>query len=228
MDRYLEFFHFSAYISRVSRTDRREAFERRAEMVGLKPHWFKAVEVPKEEATPLYEGHIDITRAEKIGCSLSHQEIIRYAKEHNFENVLIFEDDCLFYKPFRQNLQRAVCELNQFEWDILYLGGEPNNIMHQVSENLYTMNNQGGIYCLHAYAVHQRFYDKILAIDAYKMPEIDVVILNMMSHYRRLYATRELLAVQDYTFSDLRLYMTDSEKLMVRGWDKYITNGIKL
>lgn len=228
MGKYLDFFDECYYINRAERQDRSEVFIKRAFEVGILPKRQDAVKPEPEYVKFLYEGHQDITRAEKISCTLSHQAIIQEAKNKNYDSVLIFEDDCLFLQNFEENLRKSVFELNNFQWDILYLGGEPNNYLHQVNDNLYTMKERGGIYCLHAYAIHKRFYDRILSIQANKISILDNYILNMSSEERKLFATSEILAIQDYTYSDIWHYMTNSQNIMINGWDKYITNGIKL
>ena len=226
MGRYLEFFDECYYINRAERQDRSEAFIKRAFEVGILPKRQEAVKPEFEYVKYLYEGHEDITRAEKISCTLSHQSIIQEAKNNNYDCILIFEDDCLFLDNFKEKLSKSIFDLKNFEWDIFYLGGEPNNYLHQISDSLYTMKERGGIYCLHAYAIHKRFYDKILSIEANKISILDNYILNMSSEERKLFAPSEILAIQDYTFSDIWHYMTNSQDLMINGWNKYIKNEI--
>lgn len=228
MAKFLDFFEGVYYINLPARTDRKALFEGRAAKLGIEATWFEAIVPDPSIVTPLYEGHEDPTRAQKIGCTLSHQAVIREAKRRGLKNVLIFEDDCVFLDGFLEHLTKSVDELRSFEWDLFYIGGEPNNTMEQISENLYTMKTQGGIYTTHAYAVNSCFYDRILEVNPSHISVIDSFLLNLKTHERNLFATAELLAVQDSTFSDIWLYMTDSAQLMRDGWDKYIKNGIKL
>ena len=37
-----------------------------------------------------------------IGCTLSHLNILKYAQEKNLENIVVFEDDCVFVDDFNQ------------------------------------------------------------------------------------------------------------------------------
>jgi GR25 family glycosyltransferase involved in LPS biosynthesis len=228
MSKYLDFFDECYYINRAERQDREELFIKRAFEVGILPKRQEAVIPSAEYVKPLYDGHEDNTRMEKISCTLSHQSIVSYAKENSLKNVLIFEDDCVFLEGFKEKLQLVVNDLKGCEWDLLYLGGEPNNYLHEVTENLYMMKYDGGIYANHAYAVNSTFYDKFLCVEANKVAVIDIFLINMGSQYRKIYASSELLAVQDYTYSDLWHYMTNSQNLMINGWEKYIRNGIKL
>jgi glycosyl transferase family 25 len=228
MSKYLDFFDGVYYINLPERTDRKELFESRSAALGMNAIHFEGVKPEPEYVKMMYDGQIDPTRSQKIGCTLSHQAIVREAKEKSLKNVLIFEDDCLFLDGFTDKLIASIDELEGLDWDLFYLGGEPNNYMHQVSEHLYMMKNDGGIYATHAYAVNSSFYDKFLNVEANTVSVIDIYLLNMQSDVRKLYATSEILAVQDATYSDIWHYMTDSQQLMIDGWNKYIKNGIKL
>ena len=99
-NRYLDFFEDSYYINLNHRIDRKELFEKRSREVGITANRFSAIE-PREEDCPLLPSSVGETRRKyKVGCSLSHQGIIKIAKERNLENVLIFEDDCIFLENF--------------------------------------------------------------------------------------------------------------------------------
>ena len=57
-----------------------------------------------------------------IGCGLSHRRIIDTAKKKNYKNVLVFEEDAVFHKDFRNLFLRNLKDLDKVDWDILYLG----------------------------------------------------------------------------------------------------------
>jgi len=227
MSKYLSFFDAVFYINLPSRNDRNDLFLERAKDLGIPAERFEGIIPDGDYVKPLYDGHIDPTRTQKIGCTLSHQAVVRKAKEKGYENVLIFEDDCVFLDGFTDKLKACVQELIDFKWDLFYLGGEPNNYMHQVSRNLYTMQERGGIYATHAYAVNNTFYEQMLKVEANNVSVIDIYLLNLPNELRKLYASSELLAVQDETYSDIWNCMTNSKKLMVDGWNKYIIGSDK-
>jgi len=104
------------------------------------------------------------------GCTRSHYEVIKIAKEEGFKNVLIFEDDIYFStsrEEFRSNFSSCMAqiELNQANPSFLYLGGNlyatPSN-KHEhirVDANLYEIV---GAKTTHAYIVFSNAYDTIL------------------------------------------------------------------
>jgi glycosyl transferase family 25 len=219
---YLNFFSDVYYINLDYRTDRRELFERRALEVGIIPNRLSAFQ-PLEEDCPLLESSQGETRRRyKVGCTLSHQEVIKIAKQRGLDNVLIFEDDCIFLDGFKEKAQKCVDELKGRDWDILYFGGEPNNICTDVSPNLVTIKD-GGVYCCHAYAVNHTFYDKIIKLNPHHVDEIDLFLLNYPTDRRKYILSRELLAVQVGIFSDLKNGLNEAAAGYMRGgWDKYV------
>ena len=70
----------SFYINLDKRTDRREQFESECAKMGIEVERFPAV----PHSTP------------PIGCSRSHRDVLRIAKERGYPRVVIFEDDFEF------------------------------------------------------------------------------------------------------------------------------------
>jgi GR25 family glycosyltransferase involved in LPS biosynthesis len=220
--KYLDFFEDTYYINLDYRTDRKELFEKRALEVGIIANRFSAIQ-PKEEDCPLLPSSVGETRRKfKVGCSLSHQGVIKLAKERNLENVLIFEDDCIFLDQFQEKAKKCVEELKNVEWDILYFGGEVNNYCTKVSENLVKVEN-GGVYCCHAYAVNKRFYDVILNVNVHHVDILDIFLLNYSYNHRTYILSKELLAIQDGIFSDIKNGLNEAASgYMINSWKKYV------
>jgi len=221
-NKYLDFFEDSYYINLNHRIDRKELFEKRSREVGIIATRFSAIE-PREEDCPLLPSSVGETRRKyKVGCSLSHQGIIKIAKERNLENVLIFEDDCIFLENFENEAKKCVDELKNVEWDILYFGGEVNNYCVDVSENLVKVEN-GGVYCCHAYAVNKRFYDVILNVNVHHVDILDIFFLNYSSNSRTYILSRKLLAIQDSIHSDIKNGLSQAaEGYMRNSWNKFV------
>ena len=98
------------------------------------------------------------------GCTKSHIELIKLAKERNLNNVLIFEDDFeIANDEFVDILEKSFEQLNSkgLEYDLLYLGGnarggELNNL---IDTNLARLKQ---CKTTHAYAINSRIFDFIL------------------------------------------------------------------
>jgi len=130
------------------------------------------------------------------GCTRTHMDIIREARQDGLESVLIFEDDATPVQEELPSLDGAMSDLKDRPWEMLYLGatyawvsGPP--VM--VTENLFQVPRA---YSTHAIAVHSRAYDYILeeglkvrqAIDAFYQHTIEprgqVYHLNPMAFYQ--------------------------------------------
>lgn len=221
MSRYLDFFEEVYYINLERRTDRKELFEKRSKEVGIDAVRFLAIEPDPND--PLILNSTDPRKRWKLGCTLSHQEIIRTATKNNFKNVLIFEDDCIFLDGFEEKVSKCVNDLKNVEWDLMYFGGQPNNYCNKVTDNLYLMKN-GGVYTTHAYAVNHTFYKKMINVSPHQVDTIDILLLNYDDMGRRCLLSKDLLAIQDATYSDLWNTIVDASYYMRRDWEKFVTS----
>lgn len=59
-----------------------------------------------------------------IGCNLTHLSLHNRAKDNNYNNFLVFEDDILIHKDFNKEFDKLINSLenDNIRWDILYLG----------------------------------------------------------------------------------------------------------
>jgi hypothetical protein len=113
--------------------------------------------------------------------------------------------------------------LQNVEWDLFYLGGEPNNYCKSISDNLVQIEN-GGVYTTHAYAINHTFYDKMLNVKPNQVDTIDILYINYDTHSRKCILSKKLLAVQDKSYSDLWDTITNSTQWMINAYNKYILN----
>lgn len=188
----LNYFDKAYYINLDSRTDRRESFETRIAKHNLEVERFSAILID-----PI-EGHEDKNRHFKEGCLQSHIEIVRLAKEQGLDNILIFEDDCSFAKDFTNKATQIANQLYNEEWDLFYLGGEPNGDCPLKKESIRLATK--GVYQTHAYGIHKRFFDAILDIDVKNTPNIDIWYIHQ--HDRIALISEKLLCIQEDGYSD--------------------------
>lgn len=220
-------FDAAYFINLNHRTDRRDKFLEKARLAGLENVIrFPAVSVDYENCLPDYFNQGE-KRKYKVGCTLSHQAVVRQAKELNLKNVLIFEDDCVFLEDFYNVVETCSKELETLDdWSLMYFGGEPSNHCKPVTNNIYIIPD-GGVYCCHAYAVNHTFYDNILAINPIQVDVIDIALLNFSTHLRKFMLSKKLVAVQeDFDFSELEQHnLKAASNIMKNGWQKYITES---
>jgi GR25 family glycosyltransferase involved in LPS biosynthesis len=178
------------YINLDYRTDRKELIEKELERVG----WQNLV-----ERYPAIDGNSKY--GQSVKCEVftpewtsvassalkSHRNIVQYAKDNNLENVLILEDDCLFYdRIYTQEfinfhhfkywqpgfvvnsmdiINKSLEQIEQFpNWEILCLGCtilplEDDAILNLASPNLVKLETM--LSC-HSYIINHTAYDKLL------------------------------------------------------------------
>jgi glycosyl transferase family 25 len=98
------------YINLEFRLDRKIFIEKQMENLGLNARRFNAIK----------------HNIGSIGCSLSHLQLLKFAKEQNYEHILILEDDIHFLKPelFISNINNFL--KNHKNFDVLLIAG--NNV----------------------------------------------------------------------------------------------------
>jgi GR25 family glycosyltransferase involved in LPS biosynthesis len=221
MNKYLDFFDSVFYINLDSRQDRDIKFKQRAKELDIPAIRVSGIIPEDDQVKPIYDGHVDARRKYKIGCTLSHKEIIQIAKKNELSNCLIFEDDCVFLDTYRSDIEKCINDLKDIEWDLFYMGGQPNNYCVKLTDNLSQIKN-GGVYCTHAYAINKSFYDKFLSIDELKIDTIDIALINMSDDYRKAILSKKIMALQDVTYSDLWDAVKDSNDIIIESWNKFV------
>jgi GR25 family glycosyltransferase involved in LPS biosynthesis len=195
--KFFGYIEHAVYINLDYRTDRRIAVEQRFNELGLEVERFNAIQPNPDELDnpcnePLWH--------KKMGCTQSHFQCIRLAKERQLKNIWIMEDDVVFVPEFLVKVQRVIDELKTIEWDMCFLGGEPNRKALPHSEHLVKTN---GVYGAHSYFVNHTFYDKLLKLNIdYKIS--DTIFVSMDETIKKFFLSKEILCFQDDQFeSDL-------------------------
>jgi glycosyl transferase family 25 len=135
------------YINLEHRVDRKEHFLNEINKLNI-PN----IEIERYNAVKNKNG--------ALGCSMSHLKCIQYAKEKNWDNVIIMEDDITFLDPssFLDNLSLFLT-ISKGNWDVLIIGG--NNMMpfKQINKCCIQVFN-----CITTtgYIVQKHYYDKII------------------------------------------------------------------
>lgn len=134
------------YINLEHRKDRKEDIENQLKSVGLS-------NFERFNAIRLSNG--------RIGCSMSHLQCLKLAKDRNYDHLLICEDDTTFLNP-----SLFINQINSFfqnkritNWDVLLLGG--NNIppYQQIDETCIRVSHCQTTTC---YLVNGHYYDTLI------------------------------------------------------------------
>jgi GR25 family glycosyltransferase involved in LPS biosynthesis len=129
-----------------------------------------------------------------LAAAESHKQIIKIAKENNYENVLILEDDAKFYNTENYKgidvIESALDQLSKIDnWEIFFLGSN----LHDTELNLISPNLIKCDCCVstQAYILNKSTYDIIL-----NQTEIRYMDVFLNNTFKEKYITYPLSLIQ--------------------------------
>jgi len=131
----------------------------------------------------------------EIGCGLSHQKVIRMAKQMQLNKVLIVEDDCLFHNDSFDLFEQCMNELPA-DFDI-FLGGIHSGYPEKrVSKHICKLKS---FTATHFIIYSQSAYKTVLN---YRRGNIDTFLSNQRD--LNIYCSYPFIATQSVGFSDIK------------------------
>jgi len=91
----------------------------------------------------------------ELGGAISHNNVIKMAKELDLENILILEDDVEFVDDINVKFQSISTQIPS-DWDMIYFGGNHQGGLHKVNDHFHRM---GRSYAIQCYAVNSKSFD---------------------------------------------------------------------
>jgi len=133
-----------------------------------------------------------------MGCKLTYLSIFK--EFINEKQLMIFEDDALFLSGARSIISAAIRQLPA-SWDMLYLGGNPQQPLKRYSDNLFWAEN---IFCTHAilYNNQHGLFDYILSYQQV-INKIDVFFARDIPHHFDCFITWPMAVTQWDNPSDI-------------------------
>lgn len=133
------------------------------------------------------------------GCRLSHLTILKEALDKN-ENVLIFEDDVKFINYGKSIINKALDELINLEWDMIYFGGNILKPFYQIMPHLAKLSH---CQSTHAYGVNKKFLTLLVPWLEKNNFTIDVLYADGVIPFHRCYITVPMVAIQRQDYSNI-------------------------
>ena len=146
------------YINLERRKDRRIEIERELETMGLteKAIRFEAMDRPGKGI---------------VGCTYSHLACLKHARDQNWKNVLILEDDFTFIVD-KDTFERTLSTF--FEANISYDVCMISYFLQQSQPTEYPfLTKVNEAQTASGYIVHQKFYNKLIDLYEYAAPILD-------------------------------------------------------
>lgn len=167
-----DFFDKILYINLDHRKDRKQQILNEFNKMDINENKIHRIDAIHEK----YNGH--------IGCAKSHIKALNYAKENNYKNVVIFEDDFIF----TQNKIDVNNKINKFlkensnKWDVVQLtshyvtfrdgtvlpnknhikNNKKNNNINNQNDNINDISLINKATTSSSYMINNKFYDKLI------------------------------------------------------------------
>ena len=144
------------YINLNKRTDRREQIEKELNDFNLPFERFEAIETPGFGI---------------VGCGKSHLNVLKIARDRNYENILILEDDFTFLVS-KEELEK---ELTNFfnlniDFDVCFLSY--NLIQKQETSYIFILKALE-VQTASGYIVNKKYYNKLINLYEEAMPLLE-------------------------------------------------------
>lgn len=162
MNKIFDFFDAAWCVNLQERVDRKENVIKQFQFIGLedivKFHY---------SSKPINRG-VYRTRGAH-GCAAAHMKIFKEAKSKGLKNFIIFEDDVVFDKDFKEKIKPILKDLEREDWDIFYffkpqkgqndLTGNRGEIIETYESGLSKIT---GTIFTHAYAINSKCLDILI------------------------------------------------------------------
>lgn len=207
------FFEKIYIINLVNRPDRKTKIQERLNKLGIVAEFYTAVEYPWANQLLMYMAHNNDLRFKNAGefsCMSSHYACIYNAKVNGYKSILILEDDTEFLKNFNDIIQSYLDAL-PVDYDLAYF---TCNIWKMDERNDWAVEPfwRKACHCnaAAAYAVHSKFYDKILNGLDERIDIIDVFYMKLQHDTNnKMYFASPNLTRQGFSYSNLIKSETD-------------------
>lgn len=187
------------YINLDRRTDRRGEFESQAKVYDLQYERFPAI--AKDMGI--------------LGCTLSHLEVLKIARERNYKNVLIFEDDFEFLidkEQFESEIEQIFTHSSNSntDFDICMIS---YNLMDSIDSEEYPfLMRAKDVQTASGYIINQHYYDKVINLFEYAVPLLEQTgehwnyandqVWKQLQPHDKWYCTKTRIGRQRISYSD--------------------------
>jgi len=195
-------------INLAERPDKKQKMDLKFKNLGIDVEWYTAVQYGfmQKIINPIVDyrhGFFNKNHPNEIGAFQSHYSVIKQALIQGCNNILIFEDDCLFHEKFNEILPK-------------YLDSLPNDydgfLLYSFQSELYKENLRISAkwtkgfksWSLISYSLNKKAMEKYVEV-ADKFPQIaDLITYNMMNTEFNFYIASPPLIIPSKDESNIR------------------------
>jgi hypothetical protein len=198
------------------RPDRLEHIQKEMDYIGWEYELFKAIDLNNHG-----------------GCTLSHTEIIKIAKERGYDSVMVIEDDCTFLPYSKDLISKIHTESGDFEFGIINLAptlnrkvnrSEKNPLFLDITNLPPKLEHERGVFATNMIIYHSSVYDDVLELEK---PEklgyyaIDDYLYQFILLFKQSYCPILPIAPQMSSWSDVSQGEYNNFYTQTYNWNLY-------
>ncbi|AJJ19481.1 glycosyltransferase family 25 protein [Yersinia intermedia] len=161
-----------------------------------------------------------------IGCAKSHEAVLKMAKEHEWDNILILEDDIVFNDDVESIalVNRFLSMLKITTWDVAMLTANYYHVMPFINDNNFLRLKSAHCSCV--YLVNKNYYQTLIDDVSEAVRKLDAggeqVNCALDSHWLPLMAKDRWFGIypnlgyQKAGYSDVQGYNTNYESVFLK------------
>lgn len=138
-----------------------------------------------------------LTRGQ-LGCTVSHVRLYEKISSETHDKILILEDDCVFLENL-DTLEESLSQLPE-NWEVVYLGWGPHNVISNYSPNLSEISNSYLVYIhgTHCFGIRKNFAKLCSEENSNYHFTADGLLTHMVvKHNTKMYATLPKVAIPE-------------------------------
>lgn len=153
--------------------------------------------------------------------------LLERAEVEDWNNILIFEDDCVFeHENFNDFMNAAIQELKYLDWDLFYLGGNVFKSLTRVPKCNYILRTDGTCsthalcYSKQGWKVMLEEMRRIEKVGVDQPEPIDMVLVRVVQSRGKSFIANPLLCTQRPGWSDVEKRETDYKNLIQERYEQ--------
>ena len=198
------------------RPDRLEHIQKEMDYMGWDYEVFKAVDLNNHG-----------------GCTLSHTQIIKLAKERGYDSVMVIEDDCTFLPYSKDLINKIETESSDFEFGVINLSPTLNRPVNRSIEQPLFLDitnlppkkeHERGIFATNMMIYHNSIYDNVLEMEKQEILgyyAIDDYIYQFVYPIKPSYSPILPIAPQMSSWSDVSQGQYNNFYTQTYNWNLY-------
>jgi GR25 family glycosyltransferase involved in LPS biosynthesis len=189
------------YLNLDKRPDRKNKMENQIVKLPYEISRFPAIDGDRISSPENFKSTIKNSESKQYATYLSHYEMIKYARDNNWNHLLILEDDVTLCDDFQKRLEFFM-DIVPDDWSIVYLGfnEQPDTKLFKINEFVYKVENVLGCFGM---IINENYYDELIEIIENNLMPIDNLISTFVQIKQSCYSFIPFFLYVNDDYSDI-------------------------